>query len=262
VQAIWLEFPANPLLAAPDLGRLRGLADKYDVALGVDDTVGGWANIDVTAVADILVTSLTKTFNGNADAIAGSAILNPASPKYRELKLIFDQHYVPELYMDDAEAMERNSRDYLSRTAKSNANASRLVSYLHACAQDPDSAVRQVHYPSVNPSGAHYERYMRPATADFVPGYGCLFSVELDDLATTRAFYEHLNVHKGVHFGAPFTLAFAYTMCTYKKRLSWAAKYGLRPTQIRITVSLKEIEVLLEDFRITVEAASKCKQAE
>lgn len=259
VQAIWLEFPANPLLVAPNLGRLRNLADKFNVVLGIDDAVGSWANIDVTAVADILVTSLTKTFNGNADAIGGSAILNPASPKYCELKRIFNQHYAPELYIDDAEAIERNSRDYLFRTAKSNANANKLVNYLHACAQDPNSAVRQVHYPSVNPSGAHYKRYLRPATADFVPGYGCLFSVELDDLATTRAFYENLNVHKGVHFGAPFTLAFACTMCTYKKRLSWAAKYGLRPTQIRIAVGLEKIEVLLEDFRIAVEAANQKK---
>ena len=262
VQAIWAEFPANPLLVTPNITKLRELADKHDVVLGIDDTIGSWANIDITAMADILVTSMTKSFNGYADVIAGSAILNPASPKYRELKTLFDRYYVPELYIDDAEAIERNSRDYLSRTAKLNTNASTLVQYLRSCAEDPESAVHSVHYPSVNPSGIYYKRFMRPATAEFTSGYGCLFSVELDDMAATQAFYDNLNVHKGVHLGAPFTLAFAYTMCTYKKRLSWAAKYGLRPTQIRIAAGLEDTETLLEDFKIAVEAANKCKRAE
>ncbi|RKU42517.1 hypothetical protein DL546_003794 [Coniochaeta pulveracea] len=216
VQAIWAEFPANPLLVTPNLAKLRELADKYDVVLAIDDTIGSWANIDITAMADLLVTSVTKSFNGYADAIAGSVVLNPASPKYHDLKSLFNRHYVPEFYIADAEVIEQNSRDYLWRTSKMNGNAEALVNYLHACSLDTESAVRQVHYPSVNPSGKFYKSFMRPATADFSPGYGCLFSVELDDLATTRAFYDNLNVHKGVHLGAPFTLAFAYTMCTYK----------------------------------------------
>lgn len=112
VQAIWAEFPANPLLVAPDISRLRDLADEYDVLLGIDDTIGRWANVDITALSDILVTSVTKSFNGYADAIAGSAILNTASARYRDLKSLFDEHYVPELYIDDTEAIERNSRDY------------------------------------------------------------------------------------------------------------------------------------------------------
>lgn len=50
VQTIWAEFPANPLLVTPDVSRLRELADEYDVVLGIDDTIGSWANIDITAV--------------------------------------------------------------------------------------------------------------------------------------------------------------------------------------------------------------------
>ncbi|RYP61576.1 hypothetical protein DL769_007641 [Monosporascus sp. CRB-8-3] len=259
VQAIWAEFPANPLLVCPNIVKLRELADEYDAVLAIDDTIGSWANIDITRMADMLVTSLTKSFNGYADVIAGSAILNPASRKYRELKSLFDKYYVPELYMDDAEALERNSRDYLSRTAKLNHNASSLVQYLQSCAEDPSCAVRQVHYPSVDPSGERFKRFMRPATADFTPGYGCLFTVELDDLPTTAAFYDNLNVHNSVHLGAPFTLAFAYTMCTYKNKLDWAARYGLKPTQIRISAGLEDTDQLLVDFRIAVEAANRVK---
>ncbi|KAI1464542.1 PLP-dependent transferase [Daldinia caldariorum] len=261
VQAIWAEFPANPILVCPNITKLRELADKYDVVLAIDDTIGSWANIDITHMADMLVTSLTKSFNGYADLIAGSAVLNPASHKYRELKSLFDKYYVPELYIDDAEALERNSRDYLTRTAKLNHNANSLVQYLQSCAEDPNSAIFQVHYPTVNPSGKHFKQFMRPSTEEFTPGYGCLFTVESEDLATTATFYDNLNVHNSVHLGAPFTLAIAYTMCTYKKQLDWAARYGLRPTQIRISAGLENTDELLEDFRIAVEASNRAKIA-
>jgi cystathionine gamma-synthase len=261
VQAIWAEFPANPILVTPNITRLRTLAHEYDTVLAVDDTIGSFANIDITSMTDMLVTSLTKSFNGYADVIAGSVVLNPASPKYGELKYLFDEYYVPELYVADAEAIERNSRDYLFRTVKLNDNASSLVRYVHSCAEDPKSAIRKVHYPSINASGEHYKEYMRPATLDFTPGYGCLFSIELEDLSTTIAFYDNLNVHKGPHLGAPFTLAFAYTMCAYANKLDWAAEYGLKPTQIRISAGLEDTSTLLEEFRIAVEAANKVKAA-
>ncbi|KAH7124753.1 hypothetical protein EDB81DRAFT_890198 [Dactylonectria macrodidyma] len=100
---------------------------------------------------DILVTSITKSLNGYADAIRGTTILNPASPKYHELKPTFDAHYVPEFYIDDAEAIERNSRDYLARTAKLNSNASAVAGFLSIRAvripySDPKPIVYAVSY--------------------------------------------------------------------------------------------------------------------
>jgi cystathionine gamma-synthase len=259
VQAIWAEFPANPILVTPDLCRLRALADEYDAILAIDDTIGSYANIDITHMTDILATSLTKSFSGYADVIAGCAILNPASRRYDTLKTLFDTRYIPELYVDDVEALERNSRDYLTRTAKLNHNAKALVDFLQIHAEDPNSAVNRVHYPTVNASGKHYRQFMRRETSEFTPGYGCLFSVEFEDIETTEAFYNNLNVHNSVHLGAPFTLAFAYTACTYANKLDWAASYGLKPTQIRITAGLENTDLLLEEFKIAVEAANQVK---
>ncbi|EGX88847.1 Cystathionine gamma-synthase, converts cysteine into cystathionine [Cordyceps militaris CM01] len=256
VQAIWVEFPANPLLRSPDIAELRRLATAHDAVLVIDDTIGSWANTDVLAMADMTVTSLTKSFNGYADAIGGAAILNPASAKYAALKALFDAQYVPEMHVLDAETFERNSRDYLPRSARLNANASAVVAYLRARAQDPDSSVRRVHYPSVSDT---YRAFMRPATADFAPGYGCLLSVEMADLDAARAFYNNLDVHKGVHFGAPFTLAIAYAVCVYLKKEEWAARFGLKQTQIRIAIGLEDTDALLEDFRVAVEAADQAK---
>lgn len=71
IQAVWCECPSNPLLWTVDLERIAKIAKKYSLVLVVDETIGGFANIDVLEVADIIVTSLTKTFNGFADLLAG-----------------------------------------------------------------------------------------------------------------------------------------------------------------------------------------------
>jgi cystathionine gamma-synthase len=256
VQAIWAEFPANPLLITPDLVRLRALADAYDVLLAIDDTIAGFANVEILHMTDLLVTSLTKSFNGYADVIAGSVVLNPNARHYSELKESFAQRYVPELHIEDVKTLLRNSGDYLERTNTLNHNAQVLVDYLQGCAEDSDSAIAKVHYPSINPSGQFYTDFLRKTTSDLTPGYGCLFSVELEDIPTTIAFYNNLNVHNSVHLGAPFTLAFAYTKCTYGQRLDWAAQYGLRPTQIRVTAGLEDTDLLLKDFQHAVNAAN------
>lgn len=71
IQAVWCECPSNPLLRTTNMERLRDLADKYEFVVVVDDTIGTFANVDVLSIADIVVTSLTKWFNGFADVLAG-----------------------------------------------------------------------------------------------------------------------------------------------------------------------------------------------
>lgn len=70
-QAVWCECPSNPLLRTPDLGRMRSLADQYGFALIVDDSIGSFANVDVFGVADVLLTSLTKSFSGYSNVMGG-----------------------------------------------------------------------------------------------------------------------------------------------------------------------------------------------
>ena len=47
------------------------LADRHDFVIVVDDTIGSFANVDVLGIADIAITSITKSFNGFADVLAG-----------------------------------------------------------------------------------------------------------------------------------------------------------------------------------------------
>lgn len=258
VQALWAEFPSNPLLATPDLPRLRALATKYDFVLIIDDTIGSFCNVDVLSVADILISSLTKSFSGYADVMGASAVLSPTSPKYTELESLFKELYSNDYYYRDAETMVHNSRDYLARSQILNTNAAALTTYLHNHSLAHTSPITKVFYPPLLPSFPLYTPYQRTATPDFTPGYGCLFSVELKSVRAFRAFYDNLDLHMGPHLGAHRTIGLPYTKALYgKKDLEEVGKYGLRETQIRISAGLEETGELVEVFRRALEAAER-----
>ena len=69
--ALFCEFPGNPLLISPDLCRIRSLADRYDFAVVVDETIGNFINVNVLPYADVVVSSLTKVFTGECNVMGG-----------------------------------------------------------------------------------------------------------------------------------------------------------------------------------------------
>ena len=71
ILSLFCEFPSNPLLVTPDLRRIRQMADKYDFAVVVDETIGNFINIAVLDCVDIVVSSLTKIFSGASNVMGG-----------------------------------------------------------------------------------------------------------------------------------------------------------------------------------------------
>jgi cystathionine gamma-synthase len=69
--ALFTEFPGNPLLKSPDLQRIRALADTYDFAVVIDETVGNFLNVNVLPYSDVVVSSLTKVFSGDSNVMGG-----------------------------------------------------------------------------------------------------------------------------------------------------------------------------------------------
>ena len=69
--ALFCEFPGNPLLKTPDLRRIRTLANRYDFAVVVDETIGNFINVHVLPYADVVVSSLTKVFTGECNVMGG-----------------------------------------------------------------------------------------------------------------------------------------------------------------------------------------------
>lgn len=245
IQTLFCEFPNNPIATAPDLTSLRKLADKYGFFLIVDDTIGSSCNVDLTSVADAIITSLTKSFSGYADVMGGSIVLNPSLPAYPRLKTIFDKYYHNHLYHRDAEILLSNSTDYLSRADIYHRNAAALVKYFSSLIDDAHSGIKKVYYPTTNPSLTHYQRFMRKSTQDVTPGYGALMSVEFHTMAQLIAFYNAVDFFKAPHLGAHVTLVLPYVKGLYGKQLEWAAQFDLRETQLRIAPGLEEEEELM-----------------
>ena len=129
--------------------RIRALGDKYDFAVVIDETVGNYLNVNTLEYADVLVSSLTKIFSGDSNVMGGwyvsyrsrpdllkltlfsfSAILNPQRKFYGILKQSWDETYEDCYWPEDAIYMERNSRDFASRTGRINDNAEAICSIL------------------------------------------------------------------------------------------------------------------------------------
>jgi cystathionine gamma-synthase len=148
----------------------------------------------------------------------------------------------------------------MARSVILNNNSLRLVDFLQSKAEDLNSSVAKVYYPTTLPSLPFYKERMRPATADFTPGYGCLFTVELETIEATVAFYDNLNLHKGPHLGAPLTLVIPFVKGIYGKELERLGNYGMNERQIRVAPGLEDIDVLIEEFGIAVKAADEVKK--
>ena len=75
IMGLITELPSNPLLRSPNLRRLRDLADKYGFLIIVDETIGNFVNVEVMPYADIVVSSLTKVFSGDANVMGGRSVV-------------------------------------------------------------------------------------------------------------------------------------------------------------------------------------------
>ncbi|KFA61334.1 hypothetical protein S40285_05876 [Stachybotrys chlorohalonatus IBT 40285] len=244
--ALFCEFPGNPLLSCPNLQRIRSLADQYDFAVVVDETIGTFANINVLHVADAVVSSLTKIFSGDCNVMGGGLVLNPQSKYYdglqRAMEEVFEDTYWPE----DVVFMERNSRDFMTRIDRINVNSEAICDILLT-----SEVVKNIYYPKYNPSRPHYDACRLPNG-----GYGGLLSVVFKEKRQAMAFYDALEIAKGPSLGTNFTLCSPYVLLAHYQELDWAAEYGVDPDLVRISVGLEETEVLRGVVVKALEAAA------
>ncbi|GAB0131869.1 Folylpolyglutamate synthetase [Epichloe bromicola] len=242
--ALFCEFPGNPLLISPDLKRIRRLADEFDFAVVVDETIGTFANINVLPAADIVVSSLTKIFSGDSNVMGGSAILNPKSKYYTILKGGMNEVYEDTYWAEDVVFMERNSRDFLHRVDRINANAEAICATLvkHA-------SVKQIFYPKYNSSREHYDEFKLPDR-----GYGGLLSIVFENKTQAQTFYDSMEIAKGPSLGTNFTLCSPYVLLAHYQELAWAAQFGVQEDLVRVSVGLEDTDLLERTFMKALKA--------
>ncbi|KAF4345804.1 cystathionine gamma-synthase [Fusarium beomiforme] len=241
---LFCEFPGNPLLTCPDLNRIRKLADVYDFAVVVDETIGTFANINVLPVADIVVSSLTKIFSGDSNVMGGGLVLNPESKYYGSLKTAMNEIYEDNYWPEDVIFMERNSRDFESRIVRTNANSEAICEVLRT-----HPLVKSIYYPKFNNSKSHYEKVRLPDG-----GYGGLLSVVFQRKEYAQVFFDALPLAKGPSLGTNFTLASPYVLLAHYQELEWAEQFGVDPYLVRVSVGLEETAELQAVFTNALKA--------
>ncbi|KAN0084300.1 Pyridoxal phosphate-dependent transferase [Tylopilus felleus] len=237
IRALFTEFPSNPLLRSADLPRLRTLADRYDFLLVVDDTIGNFVNVEVLPYVDIVATSLSKIFSGDANAMGGSLVLNPKGRHYADLKSHMST-YEDTYFDEDALFMERNSRDFAQRVRIIDDNTRVICAFLRSRSVAdgaPSAAVKEVFYPKYTTS-INYPRCKLPER-----GYGGLFSLTFTSLAASKAFFDTLPCQKGPSLGTNFTL------------------YGIEEGLVRVSVGMEDRDLLLRSFGIVLTAAESAE---
>lgn len=242
--ALYCEFPGNPLLKTPDLRRLRTLADKYDFAIVIDETIGNFLNVHVLPYADIVVSSLTKVFSGDSNVMGGALILNPGSKWYNALKAVLGCEYEDNQFEEDSIYLERNSRDFVDRIKRINVNAEAIADVLREC-----SKVKQVNYPKYSPTKHFYDECRLPEG-----GYGGLLSATFNTVEDAAMFYDHLNTAKGPSLGTNFTLSSPFVLLAHYGELDWAAQYGCEVSLVRFSVGLEDTDELVMTFKSALRA--------
>ena len=240
--AIILELPSNPMLQCIDLPTISKLAHERGIPVIADDTIGSAINIDPLPYADLIFSSLTKSFAGRGDIMAGSLLINPNSPWANKFNTTINNVLISRLSHADAIELEKTSRDIKIRLPTLNLRCLSLKRKL-----ETHPAVKEVFHPDICPN---FQKLMKPNA-----GHGCLLSFELaGGLEHAQKVYDALKVCKGPSFGTNFSLVSPYVLLAHYKELAWAEKYGIPPHLLRVSVGLEPEKILWERFEQALSA--------
>ena len=232
--AVIVELPSNPLLRCMDLPGVSALARSRGIPVIADDTIGTGINLNALPYADLIFTSLTKSFAGRGDVMAGSVLVSPQSPWADTLLAAVP--CVAQLSDADAIALEMASRDVLRRVPQLDAHALVLAERLEA-----HPAVKRVLHPKSCPN---FRALMRSGA-----GYGCLLSFELKGgQEHSKRVYDALRISKGPSLGTHFSLVCPYTQLAHYDELSWAEQCGVPADLLRVSVGLEDPDALWQRF--------------
>eukprot|EP00457_Paulinella_chromatophora_P001290 gb/GEZN01001292.1/.p1 GENE.gb/GEZN01001292.1/~~gb/GEZN01001292.1/.p1 ORF type:complete len:1010 (+),score=107.17 gb/GEZN01001292.1/:386-3031(+) len=247
ISGLYVEFPSNPLLKAPDLKKLRKLADEFNFVLIVDDTVSGFCNVDVSAKggADIVMTSLTKQFAGSGNVMGGVLRINEHGSFYDLLASRLARDHEELLFEEDAQVLLKASTDVELRTAKTNRSALAVVKLLK---EHP--LIADVFHPSVVTTDL-YDTFKRHHSSS---GYGGLLSVVFKNPKDSQTFFNNLDFPKGPGFGTNFSLVCPYTILAHYNELDWVQNYGVDPSLVRIWTGQEDERELLAKLNIALDS--------
>tara|TARA_B100000965_G_scaffold230532_1_gene193022 strand:+ start:1740 stop:3203 length:1464 start_codon:yes stop_codon:yes gene_type:complete len=234
--ALIVELPSNPMLKCVNIKKIARIANKLEIPIITDDTIGSNVNINSIQYSDIIFSSLTKIFSGSGDILAGSLILNSKSKWFNEFKNTLKDINLPKLSDGDLVSLEKTSQDFEYRIQKQNESCLDLKHKL-----EHHKSIKNIFHPENCPN---FNSIIRSGG-----GYGCLLSFELKGgLEKAKLFYDSIKISKGPSLGTKFTLVCPYVQLAHYKELDWAESFGIPSHLIRVSVGLENKDYLWHVF--------------
>ena len=239
--ALFIETPANPVLAITNLDEMSAIAKENDLYLVVDNTFcSPYLQRPLDHGADIVYHSLTKSIGGHSRAVGGM-VISKNERDYEHMKdIVMNTGGV--LSPEVANIMLAGIGTLGIRMDRMQENAMKFAEYLSA-----DKDIAWVNYPGLATHPAYDlvksgKQMFGPGnmmTFGFKNGYEfakkVLDNMELFTLAVSLGGIESLIEHPAstTHCGIP-----------EDERI----KAGITPELIRVSVGIENIEDLLEDY--------------
>ncbi len=239
--ALIIEIPSNPLLQCVDLISISKLAQERDIPIIVDDTIGSPINVHLTPYADVVFSSLTKSFAGRGDILAGSTVISPYSKWGKELAETIPKVALSTLSDSDAIELAITSRDVKDRMKRLNTSCLKLKEKL-----ETKKEISKVLHPQ---NCKNFNSLLKKGG-----GYGCLLSFELrGGIEESKRVYDSLRVCKGPSLGTNFTLVCPYVQLAHFKELQWAESCGVSEHLLRVSVGLENQDELWSRFNSVID---------
>ncbi|CCK72886.1 putative cystathionine gamma-synthase KNAG_0M00330 [Huiozyma naganishii CBS 8797] len=241
ILAVITETPTNGLLDVTNLVELKQLSELFGFYIVVDESVGGFVNVDALVYCDIVCSSLVKMFSGTEDVVSGSMVVNPQSKLYDFAQTFMASEHEPSsvLWCEDIIQLEQNSRDFVSKSKRINTATKRLLR--DVILPQRGTIFTEVHHPSIT-DRAQYNLIKGKQDG----GYGGVFAVQFSTLERARSFYDRLNVCKGPGLGGDYTVACPWQLLNQYDEVD--------KTLIRVSVGLEDYDVLKRAFEEAIAA--------
>lgn len=243
-KAIFLESPSNPLLKITNFHAVIKIAKEHNIIVIVDNTfMSPYLQNPINLGADIVVHSATKFISGHSDVVGGLVAVK--GEKLAEKVYFVQNAFGAILGPQDSWLILRGLKTLKVRLDQEQKSAAKLTEWLNE--QD---LVEKVYYPGLKThegSDIHFSQ---------AKGGGAVLSFETKTVETAIKFMKNVKLA-----AVAVSLGGVETIVSYPVKMSHASipkeereKLGIKDTLIRVSVGLEDIEDLIKDFKVALEA--------
>lgn len=233
------ETPTNPNLRVVDIEAIAAVCREHGIISVIDNTFASpYLQTPLDLGCDIVVHSTTKYISGHSDVIGGALITNDAEIHQHVYEWAKTVGAVPSPF--DCWLTLRGVKTLGLRMERHCSSAHRIAEYL-----ENHPRVKETYYPGLpsHPEHAVARRQMK--------AFGGMVSFEIEGTAeNAKKFAESLKIFMlaeslgGVESIVGYPKLMSHGCMTEEERLA----KGIRPTHLRLSVGIEEVEDLIDDI--------------